>query len=551
MRLPTLVACLSATVSLYAVACRSDNNNTPTDGQGSGSGSGNFVKIQQVQDDAMAPGTAVNLHDVVVTAIDNFGAKVGDIWVEEKGGGKRSGVHVFKASLSDVAMLTVGDEIDLKGAIKSEFALTGSNADPSGRTVTELEPASGGAITITKLGMSTTITPDKVDALAIAQMYDPSMSATGGGTAFSNAWEDWEGVLIELDNVAAAGAAKAFGSTTPTPADNYSFGITGVAKAEGSLTDITMSSIARGTCFGQMTGVVDYFYDYLVLPRSGTDFNTTGTACPQPEQAAGTDGTKCTDGVDNDGNGFSDCADLGCEAGSGAWLGATCGTGDAMCGCSVNLASTTSVHSVDTTYATTSSPAILRDVYITAIPTNVTSPSSYWVADSLTAAANGGVLVFSKPPTGATVGQKISTLQGIAGPFGNGSLKTLEVSTATASTPAGTGVIVPLVGIATDTLSGATTGAPYNGSVVTLSKAKVTAAANTYGEVELTDGNGKKIMMDDEAFKYYGGTSAAPTPPALNACLVVTGVMEANTNDLIRTINPRGATDIVTATGCP
>src|SRR3569833_3715391 len=97
MRLPTLIACLSATVSLYTNACRSDDNNTPTDGQGS-NGSGNFVTIQQVQDDAMAPGSAVALHDVVVTAIDTFGSKVGDFWVEEKGGGKRSGVHVFKAA---------------------------------------------------------------------------------------------------------------------------------------------------------------------------------------------------------------------------------------------------------------------------------------------------------------------------------------------------------------------------------------------------------------------------------------------------------------------
>src|SRR6185312_11306802 len=313
MRLPTLLVGLSISASLF-VACRSDDNNTPTDGQGSGSGSGNFVKIQAVQDDGMAPGTAVNLHDVVVTAIDNFGGKVGDIWVEEKEGGKRSGVHVFKAQLSDVAMLTVGDEIDVKGAIKSEFALTGSGGDSTGRTVTELEPASGGQITITKLGMSTTITPDKVDALAIGQLYDSTMAATGGGTAFTNAWEDWEGVLIETDNVAAQGAPKAFGSTMPTPADNYSFGITGVAKVEGSLADITMSSIARSTCFSKVTGVVDYFFDYLILPRSTSDFATGGTGCPAAESV-------CGDSIDNDGNGFTDCKDNGCIIGD-----ATCRT---------------------------------------------------------------------------------------------------------------------------------------------------------------------------------------------------------------------------------
>jgi hypothetical protein len=389
MRLPTLLACLSISASLF-VACRSDDNNTPTDGQGSGSGSGNFVKIQQVQDDTMAPGTAVNLHDVVVTAIDNFGAKVGDIWVEEKEGGKRSGVHVFKAALSDVAMLTVGDEIDVKGAIKSEFALTGSNADPSGRTVTELEPASGGMITITKLGSSTTITPDKVDALAIGQMYDSTMAATGGGTAFTNAWEDWEGVLIETDNVAAQGAPKAFGSTSPTPADNYSFGITGVAKVEGSLADITMSSIARTTCFGTMTGVVDYFYDYLVLPRSTADFATTGGTCPQAESL-------CGDSIDNDGNGFTDCADNGCI------INAT------SCRMATTIAAIDAAGDANPASPTLPSGGIsIANACVTAV-----NGSDVYVAANALGAADGGLYVFgggATLPTGVAAGTTVDVI---------------------------------------------------------------------------------------------------------------------------------------------
>ena len=46
---------------------------------------------------------------MVVTAIDTYGAKTGDIWVEEPEGGKCSGVHVYDAPLSDVATLAVGD----------------------------------------------------------------------------------------------------------------------------------------------------------------------------------------------------------------------------------------------------------------------------------------------------------------------------------------------------------------------------------------------------------------------------------------------------------
>ncbi|HEX7699182.1 MAG TPA: hypothetical protein VF403_00585 [Kofleriaceae bacterium] len=229
-----------------------------------------------MQNDAMPPGTAVALHDVVVTAIDSFGARTGDIWIEEKEGGKHSGVHVFRAQLADVATLNLGDEIDLTGAIKAEFALT---SDTTGRTVTELEPATSGQITITKLGSSTTITPDHVDATAIGQLYDATMAAQGGGAAFSAAWEEWEGVVVELDLVTAQGAPQGFGMQ-PYAADAYALGITGFTKMESTMTDITMSNIVQGTCFAKVTGVVDYFVDYLVLPRSSADFATGGTGCP-------------------------------------------------------------------------------------------------------------------------------------------------------------------------------------------------------------------------------------------------------------------------------
>ena len=85
----------------------------------------------------------------------------------------------------------------------------------------------------------------------------------------------------------------------------FSFSITGNAKVEGNFTDITMSGISRNTCMN-LTGVVDYFFDYLVLPRSAQPTSTRGaTGCPAAE-------TYCSDSVDNDGNGFADCIDNNC-----------------------------------------------------------------------------------------------------------------------------------------------------------------------------------------------------------------------------------------------
>ena len=80
---------------------------------------------------------------------------------------------------------TVGDIVNLTGAIKSEFALTGSNADPSGRTVTELEPASGGTIMITKTGTTATIPPGQGRRARDRPDVRLDDVGHGGGTAFT------------------------------------------------------------------------------------------------------------------------------------------------------------------------------------------------------------------------------------------------------------------------------------------------------------------------------------------------------------------------------
>ncbi|MEO8551786.1 MAG: hypothetical protein ABI678_17535 [Kofleriaceae bacterium] len=405
MRLPTLLACLAVSASVF-VACRGgDDDNTPTDGNGS-NGSGSFVKIQDVQNDAMAPGTAVALHNVVVTAVDLFGDQKGDIWVEEQGGGKRSGIHVFNAG-DQVQSLVVGDVIDLKGAVKSEFALTGSNGDMTGRTTTELEPANGGMITITKSGMNAPITPDHVDALAIGKMYDSTMAATGGGQAFTDAWEDWEGVLIELDNVSAQNSPRGFGAMPYAP-DAWSVNLTGVIKLEGTQTDITMSSITRATCFSKTVGVVDYFYDYLLIPRTGEDFGTSGAGCPVAEAT-------CDDGIDNDGNGFLDCGDFGCQT------------------TSPSCATSITIHDIDAAAdANPANPTLPTGaVRLTNVCVTARTGNNVYIADSGTAAADGGLYVFGGGnaglfPAGTAAGSLIDAI---------GTVTAFKQSTSTAPNP--------------------------------------------------------------------------------------------------------------------
>ena len=394
MRLTTIFT-ISALATASFFGCRSDSKNNTDGNTGGEGGGGSGVTIQQVQNDQMPPGTPVTLRGVVVTAIDNFGGKMGDIWVEEPEGGTFSGVHIFGASTTDVAAIAVGDLVDVTGAVKDEFAYAGSGGsggDTSGRTVTELKPASSGSMSVKKVGTGTVPAPVMVDALAIGMMSD----ADTQGPMFSGAWEPYEGVLVSLPHVSAVGAPKAFGKTGA--ADAYSFSITGVAKVEGNFTDITMSNISRNTCLN-LTGVVDYFFDYLVLPRSAADIDTSATGCPAAE-------TSCSDNVDNDGNGFADCADNNCIITSGAQ------GGNAAC-----KPATDTITAIDQaadatptgpTYPTTN--VEIDNVYITAIAGN---GKDFWISTNATASADNGLYVFSGGqtlPTGAVIGSKVNVI---------------------------------------------------------------------------------------------------------------------------------------------
>ena len=378
---------------LTLVACRSSSNNV-TDSGADGAGP---VTIQQVQSSMMAPGSAVTLNSVIVTAVDMFGSKTGNFWVEEPGGGPFSGVLVYNAPVATVATLTVGTVVNITGAIKDEFALTGSDADPTGRTDTEIEPASSGSMIVTVTGTATPPAPMVVDALTYGQMYDATVVDGGGGPAFTAAWEMWGGVLITVNNVSAESAPKSFGSTVPVPPDDYDMSITGVIKAETSLAAFP-PNIVRNSCIASITGVEDYFYDYLILPRNTDDvvLATDNSMCPPGE----TTQALCTDGIDNDANGFTDCADDNCIVAYGPGVG-TCRQSTTIAALDIALPAT---------------PIQIDNAYVTAISGNgVSGPGkNFWVATSLTAAAGNGLYIYSAgttlPITNFGVGSQVTVI---------------------------------------------------------------------------------------------------------------------------------------------
>ncbi len=261
-----------AFIGLSLVACRGgggdddDDNPTPD-----GPPPGGDVTIQEVQNEAMAPGTPVTLSGVVVTAVDAFGAKTGDLWVGEPGGGEFSGVKVFGAPLDQVASLQPGDIVTISNAEKDEFACSGDICgggvfDP-GQSITEIKGAGGGALVVTKTGTGTLPPASTVDAKALSELPDQA--------ARDAELEKWEGVLINLTNARQLGSVSTFGGGAP---DQKAFNVTGIVVVESVLSDFPDTAVA-GTCYSGIVGIGDYFFDYLLLPTSTDNFTAGGSGC--------------------------------------------------------------------------------------------------------------------------------------------------------------------------------------------------------------------------------------------------------------------------------
>lgn len=461
-----LVSFLSfAALAALSTACRDTGSGDDTNidaPMGPDSAQGGLT-IQEIHAEAMVPGTPVELKGKVVVAIDNFGAKKGNFWVAEEGGGEFSGVLVFNAPVDQVALLAVGDKVDISGAEKSEFALA---TDTSGRTTTELVPVSGGAMTVTKVGTGTPPAAHAIDALAIGQMAPAARDAE---------LEKWEGVLITVTNVSALSNARQIGSSAQDDCTFRDFQVTGAISIDSSLAAIpanlpmtmecpaTMETnlVNSGDCLASVTGIGDYFFSYKILPRMTADIATGGTGCPAAENTA----TTCMDTIDNDGNGFADCADRNCQA-------------------LPQCISDTTVENIQTGAVPTNAAVTLNDVVVTAIGFN---KKNLWVADHAAAAINQGVYVFrgssaAELDVNIHVGSHVTISGGKVVEFGTAPDTITEISAVVSGTPptvalvAGspTETVTPIANAPIATLVSRTTGEPYEGVLVELRNVKIT-----------------------------------------------------------------------------
>lgn len=429
------------------------------------------LRVQDVQNNAMPVGTGVKLKGVIVTAIDAYGTRTGDFFIADPAGGPFSGVKVFGAPLDQVAMLAPGDLIDIEGAQKDEFALT---SDTSGRKVTELKPAAAGSMAITKKGTAAVPAPALVDAAAISLLDKAGRDAE---------WEKWEGVLITLINARQTGAQRSFGPGV----DQIEMRVSGFGRVQSVLAALPAGN-AFGVCYDRITGLGDYFFNDLVLPRSTADVVMGGTGCRPISTSVGEAQTQVSPEAAN-----------------------------------------------------------LTNVFVTAVD-DIGTSKGIWVADGLAAEATHGVYVYTGTalPAGAAIGATFN-IQGTVeefdvAPAAGDSLT--EITNATVTLAAAPGGVLPTpVVVAPGTLSDiGAAGEAYEGVLVQVATVKVTTVLAN-GQYELTANDGSKIVIDDESF-------AVPTQTVGTCFDSVTGVMHVQVTDNVRTLNPRALTDLVAGTGC-
>jgi hypothetical protein len=259
--------------------------------------------------------------------------------------------------------------------------------------------------------------------------------------------------------------------------------------------------LTKGTCLASITGLGDYFFDYHLLPRGEADIVTGGTMCPPPEM----DVAQCTDMVDNDHNGFTDCQDFSCQGVMG-----------------VDCAQDTSIVMIQNGTVLSGTLVNLKDVVVTAKakyrfdgdPMMIVQ-ERVWVQDATTGAPYSGILVFRPVILGGkdidtlAVGDvvdvtgRVDEFNGLTELTGNVSNPATITFKSAGSVP--TPLVVPL-----GTLADPAMAEQYEGVLVEVDNASVTSLSLGGGDWSIASG-GMTLRV--------GNRLRSPTGLNVNDCL--------------------------------
>jgi hypothetical protein len=472
-----------------SVACRDSDGNdgtpdaTPGSNPDGGPDNPDDTTIYEVQGD-LAEDLPVNVRGVVVVAIDNYGNEKYSFFVAEPTGAREySGVQVYNTNPVLIADLAVGDLVDLEGVIKDEFVF--GDAQSFGPSLTQLRAPQGGTFSVVKVGSGTVPEPAVVDPVAIGALDTAAEKA---------AWEPYEGVLVRTTNAAVTAGYSQIGNSDPSFKE---FRIKFETRIDSGLSELP-AELAVGDCYASVTGIVQYFFNFKIVPRQPSDIDTAPGTCTGP----------------------SDTTIAAIQRGEV--------TGDVR----------------------------LNDVIVTGrddVPNNV----GIWVADAVQAAPYQGIFVYLGRAAAAadiTVGTTVDVAGSVSeldfpmdNPVGD---KLTQIGGATV-TRVDVAAVAPLpvtnATIAQLSAIGAA-GEEFEGVLARLANLKVEShngGNDNDDTIVLTDGAGGTIFLDGDAFDYE-----LATYPVGTCFSSVTGLMSVQLTRNVRTINPRSAADVVVV-ACP
>ena len=229
------------------------------------------TSIYDIQMGVYAEGTEVTVSGAVVTTPVIPGDNAG-FFIQSAEGGEFNGIYIYMYDeVAEAYSPTVGDVIDITG----EYAEFYENS--------QLKVTAAENITVTGSGAE----------VVVSEL-----------TAEPESWEAYESVMVKLTDAEITDASKL-----------YEWGA--VQLAIGCWMDNVFTNYEAETCgtYESITGPITYSYEkYSILPRTEADLVGYSTA-----SEGGSCETICDDGVDNDGDGLTDCDDPNC-AGDDACL---------------------------------------------------------------------------------------------------------------------------------------------------------------------------------------------------------------------------------------
>ena len=247
----------------------SDGGSSGGSGSGGGSGtSGQSATIYDIQMNSFEEGTVVSIEGAIVTSQITEGENPA-FFVQSAEGGEYNGIYIFKYDEVEYTP-AIGDIVNITGEYTEFYGLSQLKVTEPGNIE---KTGTGGEVVVTDV----TTEPDN--------------------------WEAYESVVVRFTDIEITDASKL-----------YEWGAVELAIGCWMDNDFTNYDAEDGASYASITGPISYSFEkYAILPRSSEDLvGYTGT--PGGGSGGSEDSeTICDDGIDNDGNGYTDCDDWDCE----------------------------------------------------------------------------------------------------------------------------------------------------------------------------------------------------------------------------------------------